>query len=234
VPLAVADVDDLLDSADALDLSGLSVTAPFKVDLLPRLAAIDADAVLAGAVNTLVRGPGGWHGGNSDLEGFLAGCAGLDLAGRRVAVLGTGGAARAVAVAARRAGAVVTCYGRHRERTGALSAALGVAGAPRPVAPGTWDVLVNATPVGTHPDVEASAFPEAVYDGRAVCDLVYNPETTRVLREAAASGCLTIGGLGMLVAQAQRQVERWTGRRPEAAPMREAAAWKLARQAEAS
>jgi shikimate 5-dehydrogenase len=88
--------------------------------------------------------------------------------------------------------------------------------------------------VGTHPAVEASPFPESTYDGAAVYDLVYNPARTRFLREASERGCLTIGGLGMLVAQARRQVELWTGLRPDPGPMRDAAEWKLSREAERS
>ena len=232
VPLAAADLDDLLEGAAALDVAGVSVTAPFKESVMTRLASVDEEARLAGAVNTLVRGAGGWHGCNTDMHGFLAGCAGLHLAGRRVAVLGTGGAARAVALAARRSGASVTCYGRDRARGTALAEALGVGAAGRPVPPGSWDVLVNATPVGTHPAIDQTAFPESCYDGEVAYDLVYNPPRTRFLRDAAAGGCRTIGGLDMLVEQARRQVELWTGLRPDAEPMRQAAQRALARQAE--
>jgi 3-dehydroquinate dehydratase/shikimate dehydrogenase len=232
VPLAAADVDDLFEAATALDIAGVSVTAPFKVDVMARLASIDDEARLAGAVNTLARRADGWHGCNTDMDGFLAGCAGLHLGGRRVAVLGAGGAARAVALAARRAGAAVTCYVRDRARGVALAETLGVCADVRPVPPGSWDVLVNATPVGTHPSIDQTAFPESRYDGEVAYDLVYNPPQTRFLRDAAAGGCRTIGGLDMLVEQARRQVEWWTGLRPEAEPMRQAAEHTLARQAE--
>jgi shikimate dehydrogenase len=234
VPLAAADADDLFEGIRVLGVAGVSVTAPFKLDAMQRVAALDPDAGLAGAVNTLVDRAGAWHGCNTDLDGFLAGCSGLDLRASRVAVLGTGGAARAVALAARRSGAIVTCYGRDRARTDALSASLGVAGALRPVPAASWDLLVNATPAGTFPDVETPAFPESTYDGAVVYDLVYNPARTRLLRDASACGCRTIGGLDMLVAQARRQIELWTGLQPDPAPMREAAEWKLARQAEPS
>ena len=133
VPLAAEDIDDLLEGARVLGVNGVSVTAPFKVDVMARLASLDEEARLAGAVNTLVQAPGGWRGHNTDMEGFLAGCAGLNLSGRRVAVLGAGGAARAVALAARRAGAGVTCYGRDPVKARALAAALGVGAGVRPV-----------------------------------------------------------------------------------------------------
>jgi shikimate dehydrogenase len=232
LPLAAADVGDLFDGLRALGLEGASVTAPFKVEVIGGLTSMDEAAGRTGAVNTLVQAGSGWRGHNTDLDGFLAGGEGIVLSGRRVAVLGTGGAARAVALAAGRAGAAVTCYGRDRARNEALAAALGVRAGLRPVPAGSWDVLVNATPVGTHPDTDCSAFPESTYDGDVAYDLVYNPLRTRFLRDAAARGCRTIGGLGMLVEQARRQIELWTGLRPEAGPMREAAERTLSRQPE--
>jgi 3-dehydroquinate dehydratase / shikimate dehydrogenase len=232
VPLAAADADDLFEGMRVLGAGGASVTAPFKTGVIGGLAALDEDARLTGAVNTLVRHAGGWRGHNTDVEGFVAGCAGIELAGRRVAVLGTGGAARAVALAARRAGAAVTCYGRDGVKAGRLAADLGVGAALRPVPPSSWDVLVNATPVGTHPAVDDSAFPESTYDGSVAYDLVYNPPRSRFLRDAAAHGCRVVGGLDMLVAQAARQIELWTGYRPDPGPMRAAAESKLSRQAE--
>jgi len=81
--------------------------------------------------------------------------------------------------------------------------------------------------VGTWPAVDASAFPEGLYDGRIVYDLVYNPTCTRMMRDAALEGCRTIGGIEMLVAQARRQMEHWTGCWPDDAVMRDAARWKL-------
>jgi len=227
VPLAVADVPDLFESAEALGLAGASVTAPYKVAVMAGLAGVDPLAAEIGAVNTLVKGSDGWQGRNTDAQGFLAGLADVDLRALRVAVLGTGGAARAVAVAARQSGAVVTCYGRDARRVRAIAETLHIAGGMRPVPRQAWDVLVNATPVGTWPAVGTLAFPEGIYDGRIVYDLVYNPPITRMMRDAALEGCRTIGGIEMLVAQAQRQVEHWTGCWPEDAVMRDAARWKL-------
>jgi 3-dehydroquinate dehydratase/shikimate dehydrogenase len=229
VPLAVADVADLYESAETLGLAGASVTAPYKVAVMAGLAGVDPQAAEIGAVNTLLKCSDGWHGRNTDAPGFLAGLADLDLRGLGVAVLGTGGAARAVAVAARQSGAVVTCYGRDAARVRAIAGPLHIAGGMRPVPRQAWDVLVNATPVGTWPAADASAFPEGLYDGRIVYDLVCNPPCTRMMRDAAAQGCRTIGGLEMLIAQARRQTEYWTGCQPDDAVMRDAARWKLSR-----
>jgi shikimate 5-dehydrogenase len=83
--------------------------------------------------------------------------------------------------------------------------------------------LVNATPVGTFPETSESPLPGGPFDGELVYDLVYNPLETRLLREAHAAGCRTIGGLAMLIAQAQRQFEWWTGQTADAQVMRDAA-----------
>ncbi len=93
---------------------------------------------------------------------------------------------------------------------------------------GSWDLLVNATPVGTTPDIDSTPLAADRLDGRVVYDLVYNPPQTRLLREAEAAGCRTIGGLEMLLAQAARQITAWTGRTPDLALMRRAAIDRLA------
>jgi shikimate 5-dehydrogenase len=92
-----------------------------------------------------------------------------------------------------------------------------------PPAAGTWDVLVNATPVGTWPDIHATPLPEGPFTGSLVYDLVYNPPETQLLADARAAGCETLGGLEMLVAQAARQFEWWTGHKAPAHVMHEAA-----------
>jgi shikimate 5-dehydrogenase len=121
----------------------------------------------------------------------------------------------------------VTLYGRDGERARRVAARVGAEGAARPVPPRSWDLLVNATPVGTYPDVTATAYPEATFDGPLVYDLVYNPPATRLLCEARAAGCRTIPGLEMLVAQAQAQQRVWFGRSASAGVMAQAAHERL-------
>ncbi len=203
------------------------MTAPFKSALLGRMAEREAEAERAQAVNAIRPVPGGWAGTSTDAAGFLAGLGPVMVEGKRVAILGAGGAARSAAVALAGQGASVTLYGRDLERVRASAASVGAGAARRPVPRGSWDLLVNATPVGTHPDVDESAFPEGVYDGELVYDLVYNPAKTALVREAAAHGCRAIGGLGMLVEQARLQVKWWHGRTPAAEGMRDAALWRL-------
>lgn len=228
LPLEAADAGDFLQAADSLELQGASVTAPFKVALAAH-ADLDDTARQAGALNTLVKRDGRWIGANTDLDGFLAPLAPrLPLEGTRAAILGGGGAARGVAQALASRGARVSVHARRPEQAREVAAATGTSAGPWPPAPGSWDLLVNATPAGTAPAVDETPWPGAVFDGRLVYDLVYNPPVTRFLGDAAAAGCETLGGLEMLVAQAARQFELWTGRRPDAALMRAAAMRHLA------
>ncbi|HJN44574.1 MAG: hypothetical protein CL477_10530 [Acidobacteria bacterium] len=216
VPFEATSTEDLMSLVDALGVTGLSVTAPFKESILAHVREIDALGRRVGAVNTLRADGKEWVGLNTDVPGFLAP---LDarggVGGMRSSVLGTGGAARAVAVALASRGAVVTVCGRRPDRVEAVARLVGGSAGTLPPSPGSWDLLVNTTPVGTVPEVTGTPVPAGSLDGgRTVYDLVYNPGTTRLLREAAAAGCDTIGGLDMLVSQAVRQFEWWVGSRP--------------------
>jgi shikimate dehydrogenase len=230
VPFEAESVDDFERAAAALHIHGASVTLPFKVPFFERLTAsshqdvVDPLSRRVGAVNTLWRTGDGWQGRNTDVAGFLAPLTDrVPLKGTRAAILGAGGAARAVAVALVSAGARVTVYARRVERAEEVAHPLAGDAQAFPPARGSWDLLVNATPVGMSPRIEETPWPNATFDGRVVYDLVYSPVETRFMREASAAGCLTIGGLDMLVAQAQEQDEWWTGVRPAAALLRDAA-----------
>ena len=234
LPLEARDVDDFVQFASAIPLRGVSVTAPFKEALAALVTDADPVARQVGAINTVRCGDTGWHGLNTDVPGFLETLLGrIRLPGARAAVLGAGGAARAVAVALAGAGATVAICARDAAKGAATGAAVGVTAGDFPPPAGSWDLLVNTTPAGTWPDVEGTPLPDGPFTGRIVYDLVYNPATTRFLADAAAAGCETIGGLEMLVAQAVRQFAWWTGRRPSGRRFREAADRELARQAAA-
>ena len=229
LPLAAADAGDFVTFAEAIGLKGASVTAPFKHDLLARLDEADEICRAVSAVNTVRIEGRRWAGRNTDVAGFLAPLDGrMALAGARAAVVGAGGAARSAAWALRGAGADVTLHARRLARAEEAARSVGVRGAALPPPAGGWDLLVNATPVGAAPDTGASPVPGLALDGRLVYDLVYNPSRTRLLADAAAAGCDTLGGLPMLVEQARRQFAWWTGREMPAEVFRAAAEARLA------
>ena len=229
LPLAASTFDDFRAFADRMDIAGVSVTAPFKIQAFELASQCDAAGHQTHAINTLRREGGRWHGRNTDVDGFLAPLRGVvDLSSARVTVLGAGGAARAAALALASAGAAVTIAARRRPQARAVAELTGASVGDFPPLPGRWDVLVNATSVGTAPDVDESPLPaDHPLDGTLVYDLVYNPQTTRLLADAARAGCRTLGGLDMLVAQAQAQFEWWTGQRPADHVMRAAALARL-------
>jgi 3-dehydroquinate dehydratase/shikimate dehydrogenase len=214
VPLEARDAADFITFAEGMRLRGASVTTPFKIPVMARADEIDPLARRVGAINTVAVSGGRWTATNTDVEGFLEPLSRrTPLAGRRVTVLGSGGAARAVAVALASRGASVTVSARNAPEATAIARMVGGSATALPPPPGSWDVLVNATTVGS---VKVSGNPmgDAALDGSIVFDLVYAPAETALLQAARQAGCQTIGGLEMLIAQAERQFELWTGQRP--------------------
>jgi 3-dehydroquinate dehydratase/shikimate dehydrogenase len=224
VVLETADADDVLSAAAAFGVQGASVTAPLKESIFARVPAVDDLARAIGALNTLKRTADGWEGRNFDVAGMLDPLdrRRFDLRGRRVVVLGAGGAGRMAAWAFASRGAQVEIAARRDDRASAVAAEIGVAASAWPPATG-WDLLVNTTPVGTWPHVDESPLDRAAIQGRMVYDLIYNPAETTLLRWAREAGAETIGGLEMLVGQACLQFEWWTGRRADPAVMMTAA-----------
>jgi 3-dehydroquinate dehydratase/shikimate dehydrogenase len=214
VPLEARDAGDFVHAAQALGLRGASVTAPFKISLLDRIDEIDPLARRVGAINTVRIDDGRWLGTNTDVDGFLEPLRKrTDLKDARVTILGAGGSARAVAVALESQGAKVTISARRPREAAAIADLVKGTAGEFPPRRSSWDVLVNATPAGSHAN-PVNPIAGAALDGSIVFDLVYAPAETALIRDARAAGCRIIGGIEMLVAQAERQFELWTGQRP--------------------
>jgi 3-dehydroquinate dehydratase/shikimate dehydrogenase len=227
VPLTVRCFEEARVFAEAMGVEGMSITIPFKLDALQAASRSDDLARRVGAANTLRRlGPSrpvtplalsGWEATNTDVDGFLAPletALGGSVRGMRASVLGAGGSARAVVCALVSRGAAVTVHARRPEQASEVASAFGVTAAPYPPEAGSWDLLVNCTPLGGPGLRGESPLPRGPFDGRLVYDLTYGPEPSLLLREARAAGCATLDGRPMLVAQAARQFEWWTGQRP--------------------
>jgi 3-dehydroquinate dehydratase / shikimate dehydrogenase len=223
VPFDSTRADEILVTARALDVRGLSVTTPLKVPLRDEIEHVDDWCASVGAVNTVRRRGNGWEATNTDVAGFLEPLQDEDLHGLRATVVGAGGAARAVVAALRGGGAVVTVAARRRRMAVRLAGPGGLVAA-FPLESAGWDLLVNTTPLGSWPRPEESPVaPHLLEGGRIVYDLVYNPPITRLMRDGLAAGCRVIGGLEMLIAQAERQFAWWTGRPAPAGLFREVA-----------
>jgi 3-dehydroquinate dehydratase / shikimate dehydrogenase len=224
VPFETRDLEELRPFASELGLRGLSVTIPFKQDVMPLVDELAPAAEAAGAVNTIAIRQGRWIGSNTDADGFLEPLRArrLDFRALRVVILGAGGAARGVGLALAREGAHVAISARRADAAEQVARAIGGQTTAWPPPARWWDLLVNATPVGSRA-VPGTPF-EGPFDGRLVYDLVYEPDPTDLMTRAGRAGLEVIGGLAMLVAQAERQFEIWTGQRPPAGLFAEAAA----------
>lgn len=204
-----------------LPIRGLSITAPFKAAALAVAGAESPLAGLVGGANTLVLREGVWEAESTDPEGVVEPLRhrGLDLAGRRAAVVGAGGAGRAAAAGLAHAGARVTLFNRGVERAESAGADLGLPWLPlAALVPADFDLLVNATPLGRAERAANEPLPFAVAalrPGAVVIDLVYRREEegpTPLLAAAAARGAVTVDGREVLLGQARGQFRRMTGR----------------------
>ena len=226
VPLPAESMGAFVSALPELDLSGFSVTRPYKGEIHPHLDSITPNAAEAKSVNTVVVHEGRLAGLSTDGDGVLVPLRSrLDPARRVVAIVGAGGAARAAAFALVRAGAHVTVFARRVEQAAEVAAATGCAAAGLDALPGLrWDVLVNATPVGSGALPDRTPVPARVLrPGAVVFDMVYEPRETVLLAAARAKGCVVIDGVEMLVAQAVGQFEAWTGQSAPVEAMTEAA-----------
>ena len=232
LPAAVA-------GARAFGFQGFNCTIPHKVAVIHLLDGLGESAALMGAVNCVVNREGRFIGENTDGKGFVSSFRELaDPAGKSLVLLGAGGAARAIGVEMALAGVTkITLINRGETRGRELEALF--TGPLRKslehdieIVHAKWDgdfrvpedtnILVNATSMGLFPDVDARIPLEmdSISKEMIVADVIPNPPSTRLVREAREKGCRVIDGLGMLVAQGVIGIEYWTGRTPDAGVMR--------------
>jgi shikimate dehydrogenase len=220
----VKDLAEAVSGIKGLGIRGVSVTIPFKTQIIPFLDRLDDMAGKIQAVNTIHNDGGKLIGYNTDWWGALGALEEkVDLKGKRVFLLGAGGAARAIAFGLKERGCQVFISNRSPKKAAALAKELGLVHRPLSFAGRLdVDVLVNATSAGMSPGNEESPVPrEVLAKEMTVMDIVYNPLRTKLLREAEERGCQTIDGLEMLARQGAAQVEIWTGKKPEIEEIKE-------------
>jgi len=221
-----------VDEAQELDIKGLSVTIPHKEAVLGLLTKADDVVQGVGACNTIVFDKGQRLGYNTDyraamesLEEATGGAGGRrsPLSGKTVLIMGAGGVGKAIAYGLVRRGAVVVLTDgqpRIAERLAARLGARAVEWSKRLTV--SADVLINATPVGMHPNVDESPFPKHhLRPAMVVFDAVYNPESTLLVKDARWRNCRVITGVDMFVRQACLQFKLFTGQDGPAETMRE-------------
>ena len=204
---------------------GLSVTMPFKEDIMAVIDEVDETARKIGAVNTVVRDGEGWKGYNTDCTGAVKALEEhIDLNGKKVLIIGAGGTAKAIGHGVREKGAKITVtYNKNKERGTQLAKELGAEVVNvQDAGEEEVDVLINCSPVGMNPDVEATPISSRhLRKGMIVFDSVYNPPETRLIRDAKAAGCIAISGIELFINQAVGQFELWAGQKAPVNPMRD-------------
>ncbi len=236
------ELEGRLRSLRGSDVLGASVTVPHKEAVIPYLDRLTPEARRTGAVNTIVHTADGLEGHNTDIPGFLRALredGRFEPSGKRVLLLGAGGAARAVAHALVGQGiAALSIANRTLDRAQSLvtdlntpiAAALALDAATLSAQDG-WDLVVNCTTLGMRHSAGESDTPipgSLIPRDALVCDLVYNPQETPLLRAAAQAGARTLGGLPMLVYQGAEAFRLWTDREPPIEVMFDAARRALA------
>jgi len=220
----VKNLREALNGIRGLGIRGVSVTIPFKTEVISFLDRLDHFAGKVKAVNTIANVEGDLVGYNTDCFGALEALEEkVDLKGKKVILLGAGGAARAIAFGLKQRGCQVVLFNRSHSRAEALARELGC---PHHC---LWslkemdgDILVNATSVGMSPLDRASPVPkEVLRKGLVVMDIVYRPLRTRLIREAEEKGAVTIDGLEMLARQGGAQLDIWTGVKHEVGQIKE-------------
>ncbi len=237
--------DDLADAfrgVRAFGMRGVNLTIPHKVAVTPLLDELSPEARMIGAVNTVIRRGDELVGENTDGKGFLRGVradAAIDPKGKRVVMLGAGGAARAIGAELLLAGVsdlLIVNRGLERGESTAADLAKSTQGPVRfepwrgtYMVPNDIDLFVNATSIGLYPEVDAKPDVD-LSDAKAdmlVADAVFNPPETRLLADARKRGLPTLDGLSMLVYQGVIGFQLWTGQDPDEAVMKQALAEAL-------
>lgn len=223
--VAVEDLEAAIGGMRAIGMRGVNLTMPHKVEVIRHLDELSEAARIIGAVNTVICRDGRLIGENTDGKGFVKSLQdeGMNLQGKRIVILGAGGAAKAIGVECALAGAKkLVIFNRNAERgaelvkticenTSAQAEYIPWQGAAE--LPADTDILINATCVGLHPHVQD--YPNIDYagirPGMIACDVVFNPMMPVFLQKAQERGAKVITGLGMLVNQAALNFEYWTG-----------------------
>lgn len=219
------DLGKAMDSVRIFGMKGINLTMPHKIKVLPYLDELSPAAKIIGAVNTVIQKDGKLYGENTDGKGFVTALknSGETLEGKKVTILGAGGAARAIAVECALNGAVHINIINRSAGKGEELASLIQSETDSSAQYLTWEssmkipadtqILINATSIGFSPNVTDK--PDIDYstitNQMCVCDVIFNPAETIFLKTAAANGAKIVTGLGMLVQQAALNFTLWTG-----------------------
>lgn len=191
-----------------------AVTMPFKQAILDYLDSQSPEVISLKAANTLIQREGKLYGYNTDIDGIAYALRGINITGKRVLIIGSGGVAHAVGYFMQKNKAHLFWLNRSPEKALMLSKIFGGDRiTPLQLTSLPLDIIVNATPVGMHPNDEASPLPGYIFNAeQVVFDVIYHPMMTTLLKQAKKNQAATISGLEMFIGQGIKQVELWTGK----------------------
>jgi len=216
VSFRVSDIKQAIEGIRGLGIRGASVTIPHKTSAIKYIDQVTPPAEEIGAINTIVNDDGVLTGYNTDGDGALQALEEMTtLKGKKAVLIGSGGAALAIACGLKTGGVKLVVLNRTEEKAGKLAErvnAEGSGGLDRLSEISSADILINATPLGMSPKTNQSIIPKDLLHNRlTVFDIVYNPRETRLLIEAREKGCAVVYGYKMLLYQAVKQFELFTG-----------------------
>lgn len=227
-------LEDAIKGMKAFKMRGINCTIPHKINVIPYLDELSESARLIGAVNTIVNTDGKLFGENTDGKGFMESLEqnGVDPKGKKIVILGAGGAARAVSVELSLAGAGSITIVNRPEDAHLAKSLMELLNRIMPnnafvtwdhtyAVPADTDILVNATSIGLYPNVDdiPNIDLDTILPTMFVQDVIPNPAITPFLRAAQARGARWNTGSGMLINQAALNIEMWTGLKPDKAVM---------------
>lgn len=211
----VENVGEAITGLKEIGAIGANITIPYKVEIIKYLDLIEETAKRIGAVNTVVNNNGLLKGYNTDIEGFLKPLEEkIRIKDKDIALVGAGGAARAIAYGLSQKGGKLTIFNRTVENAKRLAEEIkceyrGLKELKKIDA----EILINATPVGMFPNVNESIVPKNVLKNMIVYDIVYNPLETKLLKDAKKQKCKVISGIDMFINQGAASFELWTGKK---------------------
>ncbi len=210
----VKDIKNAFVSVRTLGIKGASITIPHKTEAMEYLDETDDTALKIGAVNTIINNGGSLKGYNTDGLGVVKALSEKTvIKGKNIAVIGAGGAARAVGFSVKKEGGRITIINRSIDKGERLAGELSADYRPiNDIGKMNCDILINTTSVGMTPHTGEMPIEKRYLEkGMVVMDIIYNPLRTRLFSEAEKAGCITVDGVSMFVYQGAFQFELWTG-----------------------
>jgi shikimate dehydrogenase len=227
----VENIREAITGLKEIGFIGANITIPYKVEVIKHLDWVEETTKKIGAVNTVVNSNGILKGYNTDMEGFLKPLEEkTEIKGKKITLIGAGGAARAIAYGISQKEGKLTILNRTVEKAKRIAKEIKCKyGGLNELKRIDSEVLINATPIGMFPDVNKSIVQRNILKNMIVYDIVYNPIETKLLKEAKQQGCKTINGIEMFINQGAAAFELWTGEKAPIEIMKEAVIKNLRR-----